>query len=160
MEPQQLAARNELIMLDLIFGGLTLTTAADKHGLDVNTLRVIRKSPMWKKRERELLDERKAEYEMDLNAMVKPAMEGLTELSKKMIDVPNPEGGSDSRPNPPQVRLSAVREILDRARVGGDSVHQPALVNINMYAPPWARKPGEEEKDTMTITFDPDKGGR
>ena len=150
----ELAARNENIMLDLIFGRRGLQECCDLHGITMQTLRYLRKSPMWKKRERELLDERKTEYEVELNAMVQPAMEGLKEMAQKTIEVPSISGeGTELTVNPPHIRLGAVKEILAMGGVGQQDDRGPSQININMYVPPHMRKAGEEDKETVTITI-------
>ncbi len=73
-----------------------------------------------------------------LNSLVPAAIEALEEIVAE---------------NDSKVRVKAAKEILNRAGYKTQDQAQGQPITISMYAPPWARKKGEEDKEIIEITI-------
>ena len=91
-----------------------------------------------------------------LNSLVPQAVTALEEVVGPSFER---EDGSVVE-NDQKVRVKAAKEILNRAGYKSHEKNEGQPISINMYIPPHMRKPGEEDKETITITIDPKKDGR
>ena len=152
---KKLSTRHQLMMYDMVFNGMGSKEVADKHGLTLARLNVLRRSPLWIKEEDKVKREVLADHKEKLGHMIPKAMDTLNEVVGSTYVVKDEKGEEKVVMTPPATRVQAAAQILDRTGMKEQEQGQTGGVTIQLYAPGYATDDGKgkiidveiEEKD-------------
>ena len=137
----------------LILHGKKQREVCKQFGITETRLSLLRKTSLFQEEEKALRERIRDENITKLNALVPVAIETLEET----VGVSFEREDGTIVENDQKVRVKAAKEILNRAGYKSQEKSQGQSITISMFNPPWNRKPGEEDNNTITVTTAPEK---
>jgi len=140
---KKVQTKHQLMMYDLVFNRQSTKEVADKHGLTVQRLNLLRRSPIWIKEEDKLKKEVLNEYKDELSKTIPEALATLKEVVGSTYKVEGDDGVEKTVTVPPATRVQAASQILDRTGMKDSDQGQTGGVTIQLYAPGYANPSGK-----------------
>jgi len=148
-------------MMGIVLEGMSDKEVTEKYDISQTRLTQLKKSPLWKKESKALVDEHLLEHKGRMRELIPLAIDTLAETMQHgyLAEIPkiDSETGEEimvSNPifNPPATRVNAAEKILDRVGLGkGAEQQEGGNVTIQLYAPGWANDSGKGEIVDVTV---------
>ena len=158
---KEISDRHRLIMMGIVLEGMTDKEVTEKFEISQTRLTQLKKSPLWKKESKSLVDSHLEEHKGRMRDLVTLAIDTLAEAMTHgyVAEIPrlDSETGEEimvTSPvfNPPATRVNAAEKLLDRVGLGkGAEQHESGNVTIQLYAPGWANDSGKGEIVDITV---------
>jgi len=158
---KEISDRHRLIMMGIVLEGMSDKEVTEKYDISQTRLTQLKKSPLWKKESKALVDEHLLEHKGRMRELIPLAIDTLAETMQHgyLAEIPkiDSETGEEimvSNPifNPPATRVNAAEKILDRVGLGkGAEQQEGGNVTIQLYAPGWANDSGKGEIVDVTV---------
>ena len=158
---KEISDRHRLIMMGIVLEGMTDKEVTEKFEISQTRLTQLKKSPLWKKESKALVDEHLLEHKWRISELIPLAIDTLAETMQHgyLAEIPkiDSETGEEimvSNPifNPPATRVNAAEKILDRVGLGkGAEQQEGGNVTIQLYAPGCANDSGKCEIVDVTV---------
>ena len=158
---KEISVRHRLIMMGIVLEGMTDKEVTEKFEISQTRLTQLKKSPLWKKESKSLVDSHLEEHKGRMRDLVPLAIDTLAEAMPhgyvaeiRRLDSETGEEIMVTSPvfDPPATRVNAAEKLLDRVGLGkGAEQHEGGNVTIQLYAPGWANDSGKGEIIDVTV---------
>lgn len=129
---KKITTKHKLIMLDMVYNGLTPKEIDFKYGISASRLSIVRGSPLWRTEEEKLFEEMKKDVRKNIQGKMGDAVEALSDhvgQSYRTKDIDGNEVGVAV--NKPELRIASAKELLDRGGIFKEEEKVP-LIAVNM----------------------------